>query len=48
MTNIAKYIVPDNNDIYDYFENERERLKRLKKKQEYEEDLDIDDLPFYE
>lgn len=40
--------IPDNLDAYNYFENERERIKRIHKKQAEEGWIDISELPFYE
>jgi hypothetical protein len=39
--------VPDNNDLYTYYEKETERLNRLHNRYEYEQEFEIDELPFY-
>jgi hypothetical protein len=39
--------VPDNLDAYDTYEREQERLKRLQNENEYIEEFDIEDMPFY-
>jgi len=41
-------IVPDNYSIYKSFENENERLERIHRQQEIEEEIEVEDLPFYE
>ena len=38
-------IVPDNYDAFVSYEREQERLKRIHKRQEFEEE--IEELPFY-
>ena len=40
-------VVPDNYDAFVTYEQEQERLKRIHKRQEYEEEIDISNLPFY-
>jgi hypothetical protein len=40
--------VPDNNDIYDYYEKDLERYKRLYSRLKHEEeDIELEELPFY-
>lgn len=40
--------VPDNYSIYESFEIENNRLKRIHRRQEIEEEIEISELPFYE
>lgn len=40
-------IVPDNYDAFVSYEQEQERLKRIHKRQEFEEEIDISNIPFY-
>ena len=40
-------VVPDNYDAFISYEREQERLKRIHKRQEFEEEIDIEELPFY-
>jgi hypothetical protein len=41
------YRVPDNEDIYDYYESEKSRYKRLHRRDEYDE-IRVEELPFYQ
>ena len=41
-------IVPDNYDAFISYEQEQERLKRIYNRQEFEEEIEIEDIPFYE
>ena len=41
-------IVPDNYDAFVSYEQEQERLKRIHKRREFEEEIEIEDIPFYE
>ena len=41
-------VVPDNYDAFVMYEQEQERLKRIHRRQEFEEDIEIEELPFYE
>ena len=40
-------IVPDNYDAFVTYEQEQERLKRIHRRQEFEEEIDISNIPFY-
>ena len=46
MINYMNYYIPDNNDTYEWYERERDRIIKLHRKQEIES-LDIDELPFF-
>ena len=41
-------VVPDNYDAFVMYEQEKERLKRIHRRQEYEEEIEVEELPFYE
>ena len=41
-------IVPDNYDAFVSYEQEQERLERIHKRQEFEEEIEVEELPFYE
>lgn len=40
--------IPDNYDTYEWFENELARRERINRRLEQEENIDIDELPFYD
>ena len=40
--------IPDNYDAFVTYEQEQERLKRIHRRQEYEEEIEMEELPFYE
>lgn len=41
-------VVSDNYDAFVTYEQEQERLKRIHRRQEFEEEIEIEELPFYE
>ena len=40
--------IPDNYDAFVSYEQEQERLKRIHRRQEIEEEIENEELPFYE
>lgn len=40
--------IPDNYDAFVSYEQEQERLKRIHKRREFEEEIENEELPFYE
>jgi hypothetical protein len=44
---VIKINIPDNLNAFEQNEAENERWNRIHKKQEYEEDIEIEDLPYY-
>lgn len=41
-------IIPDNYDAFVSYEREQERIERIHKRHEIEEEIENEELPFYE